>query len=111
MRISNDEVISEGNLGKVFSTTFRLAAEDMTSIGYYDGGEGGTGGMYVRSGWANSCLIPNISRELVDSMIDVIARRFPTLPTEHSESLKWRGEKLIELGLSKLNRGDSDTKS
>jgi hypothetical protein len=106
LRVTSEEIVAEGNLDSTFLTSIRLAAVDITAIRYFDGGEGGTPGLYVRHGWTSACLVPYLSRVDTDSIIDAIARRFPHLPTEHSSSLGWRGEPLIELGLSKLNRDD-----
>ncbi len=104
LRVTSEELAAEGNLGRIFSTRFRIAAADLSSIRFDDGGEGGTGGLYVWHGWSCACILPGVSREQADSIVDAIARKFPLLPTERSDSKSWLGDRPIELGLSKLNR-------
>jgi len=110
LRVESGGLAAKGNMDRLFSTTFELAAADITKIRYYTGGEGGAGGLYVWYGWANACVLPGISSDQADSIVEAIARRFPHLPTEFSSSAGWRGEKLIELGLSKLNQKDTERK-
>jgi hypothetical protein len=110
LRLTSEEVTAEGNIGRVLSTKFRIAATDVTAIRFEPGGEGGTPGLYVRHGWAGTCVIPNLNSEQADLIVDAIARRFPHLPTEHSDSKSWLGDRPIELGLSKLDRDDSEKK-
>jgi hypothetical protein len=111
LRVTNEELAAEGNLGRIFLTRYRIATADLSSIRYDDGGDGGIGGLYIWHGWTSACVLPGVSREQADSIVDAIARRFPHLPTERSESKSWLGDTPIELGLSKLNREDSESKS
>lgn len=111
LRVESDGLRVVGNQGFLFSKNFELAATDITRIRYFIEPEGGSGGLYVWHGWATACLLPGLSAMQSDMIVSAISKRFPHLPTELSSSAGWRGEKLIELGLSKLDREDSDSKS
>src|SRR5512146_466606 len=76
LRVTSDEIIAEGNLGRIFSTNFRLAASDIVAIRFNPGGDGDTQGLYVWHGWTNACVVPGISRAQADSIVEAIARRF-----------------------------------
>jgi len=104
LRVTSEGLIAEGNLGRLFVTRFELAATDITKIRFHTVGEGDKPGLYVWHGWASACVLPGVDPQQADSIVDAIGRKLPELPTEHSESLAWRGEKLIELGLSKIDR-------
>ncbi len=106
--VREDGIIARGNLGRIFSTRFQVTAVDITKIRFGTDGEAGNPGLYVWQGWASTCVLPGIGSKQADDIVEIIARRFPHLPTELSTSAGWRGERLIELGLSKLNREDSD---
>jgi len=110
LRVTSEELAAKGNLSRIFTTNFQVAAADLSSIRYDDGGDGGFAGLYVWRGWTCTCVLPGVSREQADSIVDAIARRFPDLPTERSKGKGWLGDKPIELGLSKLNREDTDKK-
>jgi hypothetical protein len=109
--IREDGIIAKGNLGRIFSTHFQVMASDISRIRFGTIGEDGPSGLCVWQGGTMTCVLPGINEEQADSIVEQISQRFPLLPTEHSSSLSWRGEPLIDLKLSKLNRQDSDKRS
>lgn len=111
LRATEDELIAEGNLGRLFSTEIRIAISDVLWIGYDSGGEGGTSGLYVRIRWGRTCVLPGLSPEQAQSVVDCIERRFPEIPTEYEGSLLlWDGGPLTQLKLSDRAHKDSERK-
>lgn len=82
LRITSDEVVAEGNLGRFFSTRERIAVSDVSSIRYDDGGDGGISGLYARQRWRSTLLLPWLTVDQTNVTIDVIRRKFPHIPAE-----------------------------
>lgn len=104
LRVTLEGVIAEGNLGQLFSTSISVAIADISSIGYYDGGgDDGTPGLYVRHGWRFQPVLPRLSREQSQLVVDAITEKFPGIPAEAALNpyLFGDGGRLISLGLSK----------
>jgi hypothetical protein len=104
LRVTLDGAIAEGNLGQLLSTPVSVAIADISSIGFYDGGgDGGISGLYVRHGWRFSPLLPRLSQEQSQLVVDAIIRKFPGIPAESALNphLFGDGERLVSLGLSK----------
>jgi|GEM_PF-2930225 len=111
LRVTREGLFAEGNLGQLFSTSIALAIEDVSSIGFYDGGgDGGIYGLYARHGWKFTPVLPRLSQEQAEMVVDAIAKKFPEIPAESALncSLFGDGGKLISLGLSKSDSKDTD---
>jgi len=106
LRVSLDGVIARGNLGQLFSTSVSVAVADISSIGYYrGGGDDGISGLYVRHGWTFTPLLPHLSPEQSQLVVDAITHKFPGVPAESTlnTNLFGDGGRLITLGLSKAS--------
>jgi hypothetical protein len=107
LHVTLDRVLAEGNLGQLFSKSVAVAMADISSIGFYDGGgDGGISGLYVRRGWRFTPVLPRLSREQSQQVVDAITKKFPGIPAEsalNSSLFKGVG-KLINHGLSKSSR-------
>jgi hypothetical protein len=104
LRVTREGLFAEGNLGQLFSRSITVAIEDVSSIGFYDGGgDGGISGLYARHGWRFWPLLPRLSQEQTETLVDAIQKKFPEIPAESelNSSLFGDGGKLINLGLSK----------
>jgi hypothetical protein len=110
--VTLDGVIAEGNLGQLFSTSISVAIADISSIGFYDGGgDGGISGLYVRRGWRFLPVLPHLSQEQSQLVVDAITKKFPGIPAESALNpyLFGDGGRLTSLGLSKSrNKGASN---
>ena len=109
LRVTREGLFAEGNLGQLFSTSTTLAIEDVSSIGFYDGGgDGGIYGLYTRHGWKFTPVLPCLSQEQTETVVDAIAKKFPEIPAESALncSLLGDGRQLISLGLSKSDSKD-----
>ena len=105
LRVTLEGVVAEGNLGQLFSTSVSVAIADISSIGYYDGGDGGIWGLYVRHGWRFTPLLPHLSPDQSRLVVDAIANKFPGMPAETALNTHVFGDggRLIGLGLAKNN--------
>ena len=103
LRVTLEGVIAEGNLGQLFSTSVSVAIADISSIGYYDGGGDSISGLYVRHGWRFLPVLPHLSREQSQLVVDAIAKKFPGIPAESALNphLFGDGGRLTSLGVSK----------
>jgi hypothetical protein len=111
LRVTSDGVRAEGNLGQLFSTSVAVAMDDISSIGFYDrDGEGGISGLYVRHGWRFWPVLPHLSKEQSQAVVDAITKKFPEIPVESAldSSLFADSGKLISLGLSKPSERVTD---
>ena len=110
LRVTIEGVVAEGNLGQLFTKSVSVAVADISSIGYYDGGgDGGIFGLYVRYGWRFTPLLPRLSPEQSQQVVDAINRKFPGMPAEGTLNpyVFGDGGRLIGLGLSKSrNKGE-----
>jgi hypothetical protein len=106
LRVTLDRVIAEGNLGQLFSASVAVAMSDISSIGFYDGGEDGISGLYVRHGWRLTLVLPRLSREQSQIVVEAMAKKFPEIPAEIALNCSLLGDagKLISLGLCKSKR-------
>lgn len=110
LRVTLEGVIAEGNLGQLFSTSISVAIADISSIGFYDGGGDSIFGLYVRNGWRFLPVLPHLSQEQSQSVVDAITKKFPGIPAESTLNpyLFGDGGRLTSLGLSKSrNKGTS----
>lgn len=110
LRVTLDGVIAEGNLGQLFSTSVSVAIAEISSIGFYDGGgDGGISGLYVRRGLRFLPVLPRLSREQSQLVVDAITRKFPRIPAESALNPYWFGDggRLVRLGLSKPGTRDT----
>lgn len=110
LRVTLEGVIAEGNLGQLFSTSVSVAIADISSIGFYDGGGDSISGLYVRNGWRFLPVLPHLSQEQSQLVVDAIAKKFPGIPAESTLNpyLFGDGGRLTSLGLSKSrNKGTS----
>lgn len=101
LRVTSDELFAEGNLGRLFSTSVRIPAADISSIYFYMSGEGDDSGLYVRHGWSSTRVLPCLTEEQADTIVDAIAAKFPQLPTSNGPtSFLFNSDPLTSLGLS-----------
>ena len=112
LRVTLDGVIAEGNLGQLLSTSVAVAMKDISSISFSDGGDGGISGLYVRHGWRFTPVLPRISKEQSQIVVDAIAKKFPGTPVESALNPHWFGDggRLLSLGLSKPGARDTSGK-
>ncbi len=98
LRVTKDELTTQGNLNKLFRTELRVSTSGINSLRWDSGGENGTSGLYVIRGWGMTLVLPGINKEQAEAIRDKIAARFPDFPV----SDRFRKESgLITLGLSK----------
>ena len=100
LRVTLEGVTARGNLGQLFATSVAVALGDISSIGFYDGGGDGISGLYVRRGWRFCLLLPRLSKEQSQLVVDAITKRFPGIPTKTGLNPSLFGDrgKLISLG-------------
>ncbi len=104
LRVTLEGVMAEGSLGQLFSTSVSVAIADISSIGFYDGGgDGGISGLYVRHGWRFTPVLPRLSREQAQLVVDAITNKFPGIPADSALNAHLFGDggRLTSLGLSK----------
>lgn len=118
LRVTRDELLAEGNLGRLFSTHEKIPVSNVASIGYDSGGDGGISGLYVRDGWRSTSLLPNLSPEQVNAVIETIHQKFPNIPiqpyspfTISDLGIFSSGDQMTTLGLSNRGRDDGDPQS
>jgi hypothetical protein len=81
----------------------------ISGLEYQVGPEDGPSGLYARTGgrwnWSATCIVPNITRELTEQIIDLAYRRFPLVTmAEDKGPPTFFGDcsKLISLNLTNL---------
>ena len=83
LRITIEGVIANGNLGHFWSTHEQVGIVDLAAIRYHPGdGEGETAGLYAHLDWGRRMLLPNISAEQANVIIEAIRQKFPGIPAE-----------------------------
>ena len=109
LRVTADELVTQGNMGKLFETEQRIATRDVLGMSYRSGGEDEMYGLYVKLRWNERCILPRLSEEQIQQVIEIIGRRFPDLPTTDSAfSLFGRADEVITLGLSDSAKNQED---
>jgi hypothetical protein len=101
LRVTADELVTQGNMGKLFETEQQIATKDVLGMSYRLGGEGEMYGLYVKLRWNERCILPRLSEEQSQQAIDTLSRKFPNLATSDSAfSLFGGADKITTLGLS-----------
>jgi hypothetical protein len=80
LRVTETEFVGRGNLDQFFSTEARAQASEVTSIGYEMGSENGPSGLYARTGWSHTCLLPGLNEEQANAIAAAVSKRFPEIP-------------------------------
>ena len=80
LRVTETELLATGNLDSVFSKEARVQASEVTSIGYEIGNEDEPSGLYARTGWSHTCLLPGLNEEEANSVAAAISKQFPEIP-------------------------------
>lgn len=107
LRATSDGVTARGNLGQLFITSVAIARKDISTITFHDGGgDGGISGLYVRHRWRFRLVLPYISREQAQTIVDAINHKFPDIPTESALNSCSPSGGLISLGLSESEHVD-----
>jgi hypothetical protein len=104
IKVSAHGLHSSGNLGRMFSTSVEVAANEFTSVGYEISDEDNTSGLYIRKRWGTTCIAPHLSEEQCLQIAGLIYQRFPSLGTGDTSpgSLLYpESADPITLGLSK----------
>jgi hypothetical protein len=79
-RISEQRVVATGNLYRWSASDVNISASDVMSIGWNSGGEDASNGIYVWHGWGgmrSTCVLPGISCDKAQPILDAIKLRFP----------------------------------
>jgi hypothetical protein len=100
LRVTADELVTQGNMGKLFETEQQIATKDVLGMSYRLGGEGEIYGLYVKLRWNERCILPRLSEEQTQQTIETIGRKFPGVPTSDSVFSLFGGEPITTLGLS-----------
>ena len=82
--VTADQLLARGNIGRLFSSETTIRTADVTAMRYQVGGEGAPSGLYVGHGWRSTCLVPEISEDQTNQILDEIFRRFPNIATGDS---------------------------
>ena len=107
LKVTGDEFVTQGNMGKLFETEQRIATKDALGMSYRAGGEDELSGVYVKLGWGQRCVLPRVSEEQSRVTIDAITAKFPEIATDDSAfSIFGQGDQLITLGLSGSGKKD-----
>ena len=114
LRVTYDGLVADGNLGHLFSTHEGVGVGELSSIRYLVGGDGEVSGLSARLDWRTVMLLPHISADQANLIIDKIRHKFPGIPAEpyapfsmSDLSIFDRGSDITTLGLSDT-KGDSD---
>lgn len=78
--VNEGGIIARGNLDSWFREELTLSSGEITSMGWSAGGEGDSGGVYVRHGYLRSWVLPGASKEHGRTVISAIEDRFPAFP-------------------------------
>lgn len=107
LRVTSNELVAEGNLGRLFSTHENVPVGDLSSIRYEGGGDGEIFGLYARRGWRSTLLLPYLSVAQANEIADTIGRKFPGIPAEQNSPASLSdlmffgsGDQTTTLGLS-----------
>ncbi len=113
LRVTLDGVTARGNLGQLFSTSVAVPMRNISSIGFYDGGGDGISGLYVRRGWRLCLVLPRLSKEQSQLVLDAITKKFPGIPAKNAlnSSLFGDGGRLISQGFSGSDTQDSNKRT
>ncbi len=109
LRVTETEFVASGNLDQFFSTEARAQTSDVTSIGYELGSENEPSGLYARTGWSHTCLLPGLNEEQANSIAATVSKRFPEIPVPDltPASVLFGDESgITTLGLSSSEQGD-----
>jgi hypothetical protein len=110
LRVTSDEILAEGNLGKFFTTTIRIPASEVASLRYFQDAEGNSRGVQVNSKY----VLPGVSKEQGESVIRAITRKFPDTYAEDEgigSFLFGVDSGITTLGLSEDRSGNPTEKS
>jgi hypothetical protein len=111
LRVTADELVTQGNMGKLFETEQRIATRDVLGMSYRTGGENEMSGLYVKLRWSERCILPRLSEEQAQQTIEIISKKFPDLATSDSAFSSFGADKIIQLGLSDSAKCQEDRQS
>jgi hypothetical protein len=100
-------IIARGNLDSWFDKELTLSAGEITSMGRSAGGEGDSGGVYVRHGYLHSWVLPGASEEQSRTVISAIEDRFPAFSVADRVASLLFGN---DSGITTLNLSNPDSK-
>ncbi len=86
LRISQDEIVAQGNLGRWFRTSTRISMSAIRSIHFSTGQEGEHSGIYICHGWHRTCVLPRIDAEQAATILGALQSRFSAIPIAQSDS-------------------------
>ncbi|HWA95207.1 MAG TPA: hypothetical protein VG844_11460 [Terracidiphilus sp.] len=86
LRINQDEIVAQGNLGRWFRTATRIPVSSVRSLHFSTGREGEHSGIYVRHGWRRTCVLPRIDAEQAAVILEDLRQFFPAIPIGPSDS-------------------------
>lgn len=109
LRVTSGGLVVRGNLNSWFRNELSIDSNELTSLEWQSGGEGGDSGLYARWGWQFRCLIADITPQQAAIIRDAIAKKFPELQLGDSSP----GSFLFgdESGLTSLGLSDPDSDS
>jgi len=108
LRVTVDGLVADGNLRRPFSTHEEVGAGELSSIRYFLGGDGEISGLAAQLSWRSVVLLPHISTDQANAIMETINRKFSSMPIEHYSALSLsdvlplfgRGDQVTKLGLS-----------
>ena len=101
LEVNSDELVTQGNMGKLLETEQRIATKDVEGMSYRIGGEDESSGLYVKLRLSERCVLPRVSEEQAQQMIAAISKKFSDLPTSDALfSTFGTGDQITSLGLS-----------
>ena len=98
-----DGFIAEGNIDTAFSERIAVSVDDIYGIEYLVGDEGSPSGLYARSNWRSTCLIPGIDKKSCQRIKSTIEEKFPDMYFGQGElsGIFGTGPDIVTLGLTK----------
>jgi len=103
LRITSDEIFAEGNVNKLLSTTVRIPAREVESLGFREGDDGESSGLYVTHGWHRICVLPGLDKDQGSRVANAIFKKFPNVFSEDRSQgslLYWTVRNLTSFGLT-----------
>jgi hypothetical protein len=81
--VSDTELLARGNLGRSYSDTRRVKTDELKSMSHFHGAQNEPAGLYAYHAWTKTCLIPRLTQQEANSIIETIHRKFPYIEHGH----------------------------
>lgn len=81
--VTDTELVARGSLGRSYSDTRRVKTEDLKSLGHFHGAHNEPLGLYAYHAWTKTCMIPHLTPQESNAIINAIHRKFPDLEHGH----------------------------